>query len=269
MSTPPTRLLYFDDSFLTTAEATVVALHPPTDAAASWKLALDATVFYPCGGGQPADAGHISTSSGAELVVCDVRLVDGVVLHSLAAPPPPELAPGARVSLHVDAALRLLHARIHSAGHLLDVALLRLGFALDGGGAPDGAPDAAPRLTAAKGSHTPAEMWVEYTGKVPPESQAALIERLNASLGELIASGGAVSAAVHSYEEATELCRSYGPLPSYWKPESSPRVVLMADAGCPCGGTHVERLEQLGGVKVTGMRVKKGVTRISYALSDE
>ena len=253
---PPTKLLYFDDSFLLSAEATVLAVLPPPDATSCWKLALDSTVFYPFGGGQPADAGHIS-ALGASLSVSDVRLTDGVVLHSLVALPPAELQPGVRVSLQVDAALRLLHARIHSAGHLLDVALVRCGFALDGGGV----------LTAGKGMHTPQEMWVEYAGKVPPEQHAPLIEQLNAKLVELLAAGGAVTASQRSYAEATELCRSYGPLPAYWKVDSSPRVVLMADSGCPCGGTHVQSLSQLGRVTVTAIRVKKGVTRISYALS--
>lgn len=256
---PPTRLLYFDNSFQTTGEATVLSVLPPADATAPWKLALDATVFYPCGGGQPADGGHISTSTGALLSVSDVRLVNGIVLHSLTTPPPAELQPGARVGLHVDAALRLLHARIHSAGHLLDVAFVRCGFALDGNGAL--------ALTASKGMHAPQEMWVEYTGKVPPEQHAALIEQLNAKLRELVAAGGPVTTAIHTYEKAANLCKGYGPLPSYWKADSSPRVVLMADSGCPCGGTHVQDLAQLVGVCVTGIRVKKGVTRVSYALS--
>jgi Ser-tRNA(Ala) deacylase AlaX len=41
-------------------------------------VVLDATVFYPQGGGQPADTGAI-TGAGAKFLVEDVRAKDGVV----------------------------------------------------------------------------------------------------------------------------------------------------------------------------------------------
>ena len=41
-------------------------------------MVLDATVFYPQGGGQPADTGAIS-AAGTRFLVEDVRAKDGVV----------------------------------------------------------------------------------------------------------------------------------------------------------------------------------------------
>jgi Ser-tRNA(Ala) deacylase AlaX len=41
-------------------------------------VVLDATVFHPQGGGQPADTGSIS-AAGARFLVEDVRAKDGVV----------------------------------------------------------------------------------------------------------------------------------------------------------------------------------------------
>ena len=33
-----------------------------------------------------------------------------------------------------------------------------------------------------------------------------------------------------------------------------------------CGGTHVARMSEIQDFKMTGVRVKKGVTRLSYAI---
>jgi Ser-tRNA(Ala) deacylase AlaX len=255
MSVPPTDLLFYSDTFCCEADATVVALLPAGSAGGAPTLLLDRTVFYPAGGGQSADAGDIEcVRTGARAAVSDARLRDGVVHHALACDDTHAtvtFAPGDTVKLRVDSKLRLLHARLHSAGHLLDVAVARCGYP----------PDV---LKAGKGVHSPAEAYVEYTGKVPPEDQLPLLERVNVALAELIVHGGAVRAGVHSFSAAAALCG--GELPAYWTPGSTPRVVEMAGAGCPCGGTHVADLRQVGAVKCTGIRVKKGVTRIMYVV---
>ena len=185
--------------------------------------------------------------------VLDVRLREAVVHHTVRGPLPAWLVPGARVRLQVDAAKRVLHARIHSSGHLLDVCMAQCGY-----------PGTV--LQPTKGQHTPAESYVEYEGKVPPEDQQPLVGRLNDALKAAIAAGGPVQAGVHAYEQAAQLCG--GSLPPYIPGGSTPRVVVMPGScpGCPCGGTHVSDVASIGGVTVTGIRVKKGVTRISYTV---
>ncbi len=42
-------------------------------------MLVDSTVFYPQGGGQPADTGVISAGGGTRFIVDDVRMKDGVV----------------------------------------------------------------------------------------------------------------------------------------------------------------------------------------------
>ena len=41
-------------------------------------------------------------------------------------------------------------------------------------------------------------------------------------------------------------------------------ITLTGDIGCPCGGTHVHDLREIGGMEVTKLAVKSGRTRISY-----
>jgi Ser-tRNA(Ala) deacylase AlaX len=43
-------------------------------------------------------------------------------------------------------------------------------------------------------------------------------------------------------------------------------AVQGTDAGCPCGGTHVGDVAEIQGMRITGVRVKKGVTRVSYVI---
>jgi Ser-tRNA(Ala) deacylase AlaX len=260
------QLLYFADTYCFEASGRVVAALPPDEGAAgasqpgALTLLLDRTIFYPAGGGQPADAGELRAPlpCGGEAVfrVTDVRLKDGAVRHTGAVAGPPEaraaFAPGAAVALRVDGAARQLHARVHSAGHLLDVCMARCGY-----------PPAA--LVPTKGLHGAEAAYVEYAGKVPPEDCEALKGRLNAALAAAVAAGGRTAAAVLPYDAAAAACH-VAALPPYIAPGATPRIVTMlpGEPGCPCGGTHVDDVARIGGVTVTEVRVKKGVTRISY-----
>lgn len=68
------------------------------------------------------------------------------------------------------------------------------------------------------------------------------------------------------YADAAEACG--GSLPPYIPADSTPRIVTIVEGteGCPCGGTHVADVGEIGRVDVTGVRVKKGVTRVSYTV---
>ena len=261
------QLLYFSDTYCFDATARVLAALPSDDAAAASApghatLLLDRTIFYPAGGGQPADGGEIRAPlpSGGEAVfrVSDVRLKDGVVRHTGVVEGPPgsdaAFAPGADVALRVDGARRELHARVHSAGHLLDVCMSRCGY-----------PPSA--LVPTKGLHGADVAYVEYAGKVPPDDCAALQGRLNEALAAAVAAGGRTAAAVLPYDAAAAACHVTA-LPPYIAADAQPRVVTMlpGEPGCPCGGTHVDDVARIGRVTVPEVRVKKGVTRISYRL---
>ncbi len=70
-----TELLYLDDAQLRSMDAVVVDRRPGA-------VALDRTVFYPTGGGQPHDEGTI-TFGGTTVAVTDVRKEGPVVWHHL------------------------------------------------------------------------------------------------------------------------------------------------------------------------------------------
>jgi misacylated tRNA(Ala) deacylase len=73
-----TELVYLRDAYLREMDAEVVGLRPATDGRTA-AVALDRTVFYPTGGGQPHDTGMIDS-----LPVTDVFKDNEMVWHAVA-----------------------------------------------------------------------------------------------------------------------------------------------------------------------------------------
>lgn len=103
-----TELLYLDDQALTTFEATVTAVDGD-------RVALDHTVFYPTGGGQPHDTG-ILRWDGGEARAVDVRKEGPDVWHRVEGDVPGE---GVAVSGEIDWDRRHRLMRTHTALHIL------------------------------------------------------------------------------------------------------------------------------------------------------
>lgn len=99
------RRYYYSDDLQLTAQ--LLACNARDDG--NYAVVLDATLFHPQGGGQPADSGWLN---GVPLL--QLQQQDEQVLHVIGQPLP--LGP---VTLTIDPAQRALHARWHSAGHLI------------------------------------------------------------------------------------------------------------------------------------------------------
>ena len=105
-----TNLLYMEDSYATTFTATVV------EVAEDGALALDRTLFYPTGGGQPNDTGTLA-ARGATWRVVDVRKRGPAVYHAVEGAHP--LAVGDVVAGALDWERRHKLMRSHTALHVL------------------------------------------------------------------------------------------------------------------------------------------------------
>ena len=103
-----TDLAYLRDAYLQTVDATVTAVDGD-------RIALDTTVFYATGGGQPHDTGTIAWD-GATAQVTDVRKDGDLVWHTVAGPCPPIEA---KVRLSLDWHRRHALMRTHTALHVL------------------------------------------------------------------------------------------------------------------------------------------------------
>lgn len=108
----PTDLLFRADPYRAEAPGRVLALTPEGG------IVLDATVFYPAGGGQPGDAGWLDWDGGT-LDVATAAKADGGGVALVPAAPGPLPPVGAVVRQRLDWALRYRHMRAHTALHLL------------------------------------------------------------------------------------------------------------------------------------------------------
>lgn len=99
--------LYLDDSYLRDFDAAVVRSGPRF-------VVLDATAFYPEGGGQPSDAGTLE-AGGKTLRVLKAMRRGPQIFHYLDG----DITEGAKVHGSVNWGRRLTHMRLHSAEHLL------------------------------------------------------------------------------------------------------------------------------------------------------
>ena len=87
-------------------------------------IRLDRTVFYPNGGGQPGDCGHLRLDDGTAIAIVDAVKGDGPddVLHVPAAAAP-SVEPGARVEAEIDWQRRYRLMQMHTCLHLLSAVL--------------------------------------------------------------------------------------------------------------------------------------------------
>lgn len=206
------------------------------------ELRLDQTVFYPQGGGQPCDTGKITAPNG-DFIVESVRWVDGDIVHYGYFESGTFMA-GDIVSCWVDEERRKINTRNHSGGHLLDLALRRLGI----------------HLVPGKGYHFPEGPYVEYQGEVEED----FAEKLEAACNELIAENVKTRVQMMSREEAADLCEEFG---IHLVPDGKPmRVVFYGDFGVPCGGTHVNELSEIGHLRIRKVKSKKGKVHVKYAV---
>jgi len=231
----PTMLLYQSDTYLFSCSATVLAVRPQENGS-SWSIALDETCFHPQGGGQPSDCGTITRIDIDSPIAVSMVKKDpsGIVWHECAEDP--KVTAGTKVRCTVDEAFRRKNARLHSAGHLIDVAMARAGCSL--------------RPT--KGYHFSPGSYVEYEGKLDASDRDTLLPKVQAEIEELIAA--AIPTEVVPQQPVSEA--------------GVVRVVSVGGQACPCGGTHVKDTKELVGVKVEGIKTKGKVTRVSYSIID-
>lgn len=99
-----TKKRYYEDSHLTSFEAQVISC---TQTQKGFEILLDATAFYPEGGGQAADTGTLGDAS-----VLDTRERGEEIIHLCDRP----LEPGSRVAGQIDWEARFIRMQQHSGG---------------------------------------------------------------------------------------------------------------------------------------------------------
>ncbi len=216
--------LYYDDPFLRTFEARVIARRGD-------EVCLDRTAFYPTGGGQPHDTGTLNG-----IVVLDVRKdAEGGIWHRLAAPLEAE-----RVQGEIDWSRRFDHMQQHTGQHLLSATFHRLlggktiGFHLG-------------------------ERVVTIDLDLPRLSREAA-DRVEDEVNRIIWEDRPVEARFLEKEALARLKlrrapKVDGPIRV---------VTIEAYDATPCGGTHLNRTGQIGLLKITAIERYKGGVRVTF-----
>ncbi len=232
-----TILLYRDDAYAATCSATVTAV---TDKG----IVLDRTVFYGQGGGQPGDRGTLILADGREIAV--VNAVYGEDRVGIAHVPDtgPKPTVGDTVTARLDWPVRHARMRVHTALHLLSVALP---YPVTGGAIGDG------------------EGRLDFDIPEAGLDRDAIADRLNA----MVATNAAVTERWITDEELLAnpgLVKTMAVKP----PMGTGRVRLVSIEGLdlqPCGGTHVRSTAEIGQVAVTAIEKKgKQNRRVRIAL---
>ncbi len=223
-----TRKLYYEDSHLTQFEATVVSCEAGKK---GWEVVLDATAFYPEGGGQAADTGRLGTAK-----VLDTRERGEVVVHLCDSP----LEPGSKVSGEIDYAPRFLRMQQHSGEHMVSGIINRRYGCHN------------------TGFHMGSEIiTIDFDGIIPPEDLPEIEKEANRAVWQNLP-----IRCWYPSEEALPNVR-------YRTKRALPYPVRIVQVpgvdSCACCGTHVKATGEIGIIKLFSAIPFRGGTRMEMA----
>lgn len=145
----------------------------------------------------------------------------------------------------IDKDIRIRNARLHSAGHLIDVAVRNLKY----------------EWKPSKGYHFADSPYVEYIGAC--DDLAKCKDSLQKEIDLLTIEHAQAKVDVDTLNVQQALDKKV--IDESFKGESV-RMVGIMGVECPCAGTHVEKIVEVGKLQVTKVAKKSKNIRVSYAL---
>ena len=236
----PTQKYYEANAYRREADALILAAEP--DGRGGGKLALDGTVFYPEGGGQPADHGTLTLPDGARLTVTDVHEQGGVIWHRVDALPD-TAAPGTAVTGRIDWAWRFDKMQQHTGEHILSGILHQM-FGAENVGFHIGS-DAVRMDTS-----------VPISAEGLREAELAANRIVWQNVPVLITYPTREELAQMTYRSKKEI-------------EGQVRIVTIPGADvCACCGTHTAATGAVGQIKILAAENYKGGVRLSIVCGE-
>ena len=223
-----TRTLYYEDSHLSRFSATILSCEP---AKKGYAVILNATAFYPEGGGQAGDTGILNG-----IRVLDTREIGDQVVHICEKP----LEIGAAVEGTIDFPPRFLRMQQHSGEHIVSgIIHRRYGYHN-------------------VGFHMGSELiTIDFDGVIPPEDLSAIEAEANAAVWANLP----IRCWYPSQEELpTVFYRTKRALP--WPVRI---VEVPGYDSCACCGTHVTATGEIGLIKLFSAVGLRGGTRMEMA----
>ena len=246
----PTKLAYYDDVYGRKLEANVVACHDagnegPSDA--SWVVVLDQTLFYPEGGGQEGDRGHL-VAGESTITVLDTQKQGSLVLHFTDAP----VEQGSSVMCVLDWRRRKQLMDHHTAVHIVGGAARRL---------------LGPHIFQA-GSHLSVEsgrLDITHFHRLTREDLDAMEDMAN----EVLATVGNTEKSELNRKDA-DLIHGFDLYQGGAPKGDTIRILKIAEHDTQaCGGTHHDEPGQIGSIRVVrSTAVQDGVERLHIVAGD-
>ena len=240
---PETERLYYDDQYRTEFEAVVLDVFERDE---GYDVVLDQTMFYPEGGGQPADHGTLSTGE-TTVDVLDVQIEDGVIRHHTDDNP----GKGEFVRGQIDVERRRRLMRHHTATHVvIDAARQVLGEHVRQAGAQKGTDSS--------------RIDIRHYERL----DRATVEEIERVANQTVMADRHVHQEWpdrHEAEESYGFDLYQGGIPA----GQNIRLIHVGDDVQACGGTHVARTGEIGAIKILSTeRVQDGVERITFAAGE-
>ena len=242
--------LCYSDAYARSVAGRVVAVLEPVAEGGGRLVVLDQTVFYPGGGGQPADRGTLlRAEDGRTWSVVGARKLDGEIVHELEAGAEPPRA-GDHLEVDLEWARRYALMRTHTALHALCGVVWRdYGAQVTGGNMEPGA----------------GRMDFEFE-----RMSGDLVDEIEATVNAELRRARDVRVNVLPRDEAfsiPDLIRTKINLLPPGIPEVRTIEIVGLDLQAD-GGTHVANTREVGTIKVTGYESKgRSNKRIRIELS--
>ena len=232
----PTEKYYEHDAYRREAVGHILAAEPDSRTGGG-RLALDGTVFYPEGGGQPADRGTLTLADGTVLTVTDVHEQAGGISH-MATSLPAGAVPGAEAAQAIDWAWRFDKMQQHTGEHILSGILHQM-FGAENVGFHIGS-DAVRMDTS-----------VPISAEGLREAELAANRIIWENVPVLITYPTPEELAALTYRSKKEIAGQV-------------RIVTIPGADvCACCGTHTHTTGQVGQIKILASENYKGGVRLS------
>lgn len=234
-----TELVYLEDTYNFCGNAKVLEVKETEKGTV---VILDKTIFYPQGGGQPADKGII-TSKHSKFIVEDVRLDANGTVNHFGFFEGKVFTKGEEVELQIEEDRRRLNAKLHSAGHIIDIAARNAGFP----------------FKCVKSYHFPDGPYLEYEGSEQGIEQ--YLTKISEISNQLVLENLPMIKRLLSSEEAAKMG---------WIAPEGKQVRVVNFGNYPevgCGGTHVNSSVEIGEIIIKKVSAKKGNTKIVYTLA--
>lgn len=238
-----TNLIYYKDQYLKELKTRITAINQTPDG--KYNIQLEATIFYPEGGGQPGDKGSITGSNGTAILLGET-VKDEKLLHKCTVER--TLNEGDEVTLKLDWDWRYKYMKIHTAGHLIHDILVTL---------PEGKD-----LKPIKGGHG-SKAFIEYVGEIKEPEKVK--EKLEHEVADAIAKNLTVVTGPGNVEEL----RSKGAFIPPNLPTHKPiRYIQIGDfTPMPDGGVQLKGTSEIGKVRITSLQSSNRITKVTYQIS--